>query len=57
MYQYTITVTKIQDKFQLVVDSRVTSTKPRFFKRAEDAIAEANDLAAFYNNATVILEV
>lgn len=57
MYQYTITVSKIQDKFQLVIESRVTSTKPRFFKRAKDAITEANDLAAFYNNATVILEV
>ena len=57
MYEYTITVSKAQGNFQLVVTSRVTSTKPRFFKTAENAIAEANDLAGFYNNATVTLEV
>jgi len=54
---YEITVKKAGSIYELRVSSKRAVSKPRYFKNAESAIAEANSLAGFYNNATVTLEI
>lgn len=53
---YEITVSKAGNFYSLVVSSDRAVSKPRYFKTAEAAISEANELALYYNDAQIVIE-